>query len=151
MLSPDIFPDTLPASDVGKREQVETLFQAWVDAVGRRDSRRIAQLHVPGGVLQLPLSAGARGRDEIRRRCDQWLHRESCETRFLLGETRLYEAAHVATCNGRFALRWPSGSNGEEDRGRLLLVAEKEDGRWGLRFSGLFSDAFLSRLATLTR
>ena len=151
MLSADIFPDPLPARDVEEREQVETLFQAWVDAVCRRDSRRIADLHVPSGVLQLPLSAGARGRDEIRRRCEQWLHRESCETRFLLGETRVYEAAHVATCNGRFALTWPWGSNGEDDHGRLLLVAEKEAGRWGLRFSGLFSDAFLSRLAMLTR
>ncbi len=138
------------STEIENLDGVEDLFEAWVDAVGRRDAAEVARLHVAGGVFQLPRSAGVRGRDSIRRRCADWLCRDSCEASFALIETRLYGAADIATCNGRFTLTWPLGSNGDEDRGRLLLVAEKERIRWGLRFSGLFSDAFLSSLANMT-
>ncbi len=68
----------------------------------------------------------------------------------VLFETRLFEPADVATANGRFAFA-PGGWEmcAEHARGRLLLVAEKIDERWGLRFSGLFSDAFLRELDEL--
>lgn len=140
-----------PGTDIENREGIDDLFDAWVDAVRRRDAAEVARLHLPGGVLQLPGAPGARGRDSIHRRCLEWLCRDSCAASFTLAETRHYEAADIATCNGRFTLAWPLRSNGDEDRGRLLLVAEKEPDRWGLRFSGLFSDAFLSRLASMTR
>lgn len=139
--------ETLPVADPVDLEGVEALFEAWVAAVARRDAAEVARLHVPNGVFQPPGSGGAKGRHSIRRCCADWLGRDSCSASFALEETRLFAAADIATCSGRFTLAWPAGSNGDHDHGRLLLVAERDRRRWRLRFSGLFSDAFLSGLA----
>ena len=130
--------------------RVEALFEAWVGAVARGDAAEVARLHGPSGVFQLPSSGAVTGRPSIRSRCAEWLGRELCKPSFVLDETRLFAAADIATCSGRFTLAWPAGSDGDRDHGRLLLVAERDRRRWRLRFSGLFSDAFLSELAKPT-
>ncbi|MGH7570355.1 MAG: YybH family protein [Gemmatimonadota bacterium] len=132
-------------------EGVEDLFEAWVDAVTSRDSARVARLHLPSGIFQITRMGAVRGPDSIRRSCAEWLCRDGCEPSFALLETHLYGTADIATGNGRFTLSYRPGSNGKngkKDTGRLLLVAEKDRHRWGLRFSGLFSDTYIDELAT---
>jgi uncharacterized protein (TIGR02246 family) len=129
-------------SDLGR---IEELFTAWIDALAEGKYDQVARLHAPCGVFQRPGGKGARGRDAIRRACSGWL--SGAVPSLTLFETRLFEPAEVATANGRFTIEFPAGRRkSEQARGRLLLVAEKSDGRWGLRYSGLFSDAFLREL-----
>ena len=145
VISPTAFPLT-EGPDLGR---IEELFAAWVEALTAGNSARVARLHVPHGVFQHPGGKGARGRDAIQRACSGWLSGGAVPS-LVLFETRLFEPADVATANGRFTFApggW--GTSGEHARGRLLLVAEKSDERWGLRFSGLFSDAFLRELDEL--
>lgn len=145
VISPTVFP--FPESpELGR---IEELFTAWVEALTAGNSAGVARLHLPYGVFQHPGGRGARGRDAIQRACSGWLSGGAVPS-LVLFETRLFEPADVATANGRFTVAPGSwGTSPEHARGRLLLVAEKVDERWGLRFSGLFSDAFLRELDEL--
>ena len=145
MISATAFPFT-ESPDL---ERIQDLFTGWIEALSAGDSAHLARLHVPHGVFQHPGGRGARGRSAIRRACSGWLSSGAMPS-LVLFETRLFEPAGVATANGRFTMA-PSlwGTCAEHARGRLLLVAEKSDERWGLRFSGLFSDAFLRELDAL--
>ncbi|HKY61567.1 MAG TPA: SgcJ/EcaC family oxidoreductase [Gemmatimonadota bacterium] len=128
---------------------MQNLFTAWIDALTAGDSAQVARLHVPHGVFQHPGARGARGRSAIRRACSAWLSGVALPSLVLL-DTRMFEPAGVATANGRFtATPRPWGTCADHARGRLLLVAENGEGQWGLRFSGLFSDAFLRELHDL--
>ena len=133
------------------RAGFEDLFEAWIEAVTARDPDGVARLHLPGGIFHLTRAGTARGPDSIRSSCADWLCQDGVEASVALLETRFYDTAHLATGNGRFTLAHrPSsnGRNGKLDTGRLLLVAEEDRDRWGLRFSGLFSDTYLDELAT---
>ena len=140
-----------PSTGTVDREGFQVLFEAWIEAFTARDPDRVARLHLPGGIFQLARAGTARGPDLIRRSCADWLFRNEVQASVALLETRLYDAAHLATGNGRFTLAHRRDSNGKDgklDTGRLLLVAEEDRDRWGLRFSGLFSDTYLDELAT---
>jgi uncharacterized protein (TIGR02246 family) len=144
-----ISPSAVPFTESPDLGRIEELFTAWIEALTAGNSARVARLHVPHGVFQHPGGKGARGRDAIQRACSGWLSGGTLPS-LVLFETRLFEPADVATANGRFTIApgdW--GTCAEHARGRLLLVAEKSDERWGLRFSGLFSDAFLRELDEL--
>lgn len=144
-----IYPTAFPSTESPDLARVQDLFTAWIEALRAGDSDRVAGLHVPHGIFQHPGGRGARGRSAIRRACAGWLGGSAAPS-VVLFETRLFEPAGVATANGRFTTgptRWEASA--EHARGRLLLVAEKSDARWGLRFSGLFSDAFLRELDDL--
>ena len=144
-----ISPSAVPFTESPDLGRIEELFTAWIEALTAGNSARVARLHVPHGVFQHPGGKGARGREAIQRACSGWLSGGTLPS-LVLFETRLFEPADVATANGRFTIApgdW--GTCAEHARGRLLLVAEKSDERWGLRFSGLFSDAFLRELDQL--
>lgn len=140
----------VPSTESSDLRRIEELFTAWRQALTAGNAARVAGLHVPHGVFQHPGARGARGRDAIRRACSAWLGGAAAAPGLVLFGTRLFEPAEVATANGRFTIAVAAGgTSAEHARGRLLLVAEKGDGRWGLRFSGLFSDAFLRELDDL--
>lgn len=142
-------PLAVPVTEIPDRARIEELFAAWIEALTAGNSDRVARLHVPHGVFQRPGGKGARGRNAIRRACSGWLS-GGAVPRLTLFETRLFEPANVATANGRFMIILPGRrTTAEHARGRLLLIAEKSDEWWGLRFSGLFSDAFLRELDDL--
>lgn len=129
--------------DLGR---IEELFTAWNEAVTAGNFDRVARLHLTHGVFQHPGGKGARGQKAIRRACSAWLPAGAVPS-LTLFEIRVFEPADVAMANGRFTVAFPGGwRTADHTRGRLLLVAEKSDGWWGLRFSGLFSDAFLREL-----
>ena len=136
----------IPSTERLDLRRIDELFAAWIDALAAGNPDEVARLHVPQGVFQRPGQKGARGRDAIRRACSGWLS-GGAVPRLTLFETRLFEPADLAMVNGRFTVTLPGRRRtADHDRGRLLLVAEKGDGRWGLRYSGLFSDVFLREL-----
>lgn len=142
-------PSTLSRPESPDLERIDELFEAWIGAVTAGDPARMARLHVPRGIFQHPGGRGVRGREAIRDACARWLA-GGATPNLMLFETRLYKPAGVATANGRFSV---AGGGPEisaaHATGRLLLVAEQSYEGWGLRFSGLFSDAFLQELDRL--